>query len=40
MFFPESFVTYSDRKSILSVVIEGGLIYQSVYVRHQEINHE
>ena len=24
----------------LSVVIEGGLIYQSVYVRHQEINHE
>ena len=24
----------------LSVVIEGGLIYQSVYGRHQEINHE
>ena len=24
----------------LPVVIEGGLIYQSVYVRHQEVNHE
>ena len=40
MFFPESFLTYSDRKSISVCCDWGGLIYQSVYVKHQEINHE
>ena len=38
VFFPGWRIVTGNQ--FLSIVIEGELIYQSVYVRHQEINYE